>query len=46
MPCAPHHAVQAMVLMTFAAAATWYIKRHRWTVIKNRKVVYNPMMKN
>ncbi|KCV71198.1 ubiquinol-cytochrome c reductase cytochrome c1 subunit [Fonticula alba] len=38
--------LRAMVLMTFAAAATWYIKRHRWTVIKNRKVVYNPMMKN
>lgn len=31
---------QALILLTGVAFITWYWKRSRWTVLKNRKVVY------
>jgi ubiquinol-cytochrome c reductase cytochrome c1 subunit len=35
-------AIKALMIFSLMAGFTYYVKRHKWTVIKSRKVVYNP----
>ncbi|XP_062514385.1 cytochrome c1, heme protein, mitochondrial-like [Corticium candelabrum] len=34
--------VKVMIVMTFLTAISFYLKRHRWTALKSRKLVYRP----
>eukprot|EP00730_Choanoeca_flexa_P011019 TRINITY_DN2227_c0_g1_i1.p1 TRINITY_DN2227_c0_g1~~TRINITY_DN2227_c0_g1_i1.p1 ORF type:complete len:301 (+),score=90.72 TRINITY_DN2227_c0_g1_i1:53-955(+) len=32
--------MKSMILLSFVAAGLWYYKRHKWTALKNRVIVY------
>jgi len=34
--------IKVLSLLTLTGAIFWYIKRHRWMVVKSRKLVYTP----
>merc|ERR1712214_249181 len=34
--------IKVMGFLVFAFGISWYIKRHRWSVLKSRKLVYTP----
>lgn len=36
------YGIKAVVIFSALTAISLYVKRHKWTVIKNRKIFYNP----
>merc|ERR1711981_405260 len=34
--------IKILGFLTITAGICWYIKRHRWTVLKSRKLIYTP----
>jgi len=34
--------IKAMLILSMLAASSYYIKRHKWTLIKSRKILYTP----
>lgn len=38
----PRLSNQAIILMSLVTAGLWYYKRHKWTVLKSRKIAYKP----
>lgn len=34
--------IKVLMLLGITTGILWYIKRHRWTVLKSRKIVYTP----
>ena len=37
--------LKSLTVLTGAALVMWYIKRHKWSVLKSRKVLYKPASK-
>jgi len=35
-------AIKALSMMALLAGFSYYLKRHKWSVIKSRKIIYTP----
>ena len=35
-------AIKAMMMFTFLMGTSYYLKRHKWSMIKSRKIVFTP----
>ena len=35
-------AIKAMMMFTFLMGTSYYLKRHKWSMIKSRKIIFTP----
>jgi len=35
-------AVKGVMMFSMLIGMSWYMKRHKWSVLKSRKIVYTP----